>query len=96
MDRSVTTRAANADSENNEKQGNSTNITAQRERVLNRLQSSPLSTLQARQELGILHQEGCVIELREQGYNIITHWTEDSIGNAKHRVACYVLLGGAQ
>ena len=58
----------------------STNFESQRERLLAWLMTSTLTTLQARQEL------------REAGHNIVTHWTEESTGKAKHRVARYALL----
>lgn len=79
----------------NEKQF-STDTSQQRARLLSRLQSSSITTLQARQELDILHPAARVKELREQGHNITTHWTTDTTGKAKHRVGCYVLLVGEQ
>ncbi len=55
--------------------------------------SGPLTTLAARQGLGICHPAARVMELRKLGRNIITHWRidHDSAGVA-HRVAEYVLL----
>lgn len=52
-----------------------------------------LTTLQARDELGIMSPASRVLELREQGHRIITHWTtsEDRTGT-KHREAKYVLF----
>ena len=77
----------------------STDSRAQRERLLERLQLSPLSTLQARQArqaLDIMHPAARVKELREQGYNIVTHWTVGATGKGKHRIAYYVLLAGSK
>lgn len=70
----------------------STNFESQRERLLTWLTTSTLTTLQARQELDILHPAARIQELREAGHKIVTHWTEESTGKAKHRVACYALL----
>ncbi|MEX1201268.1 MAG: helix-turn-helix domain-containing protein [Methylophaga sp.] len=52
-----------------------------------------ITTLQARDELGIMSPASRVLELREQGHCIITHWTtsEDKTGT-KHREAKYVLF----
>jgi len=66
----------------------------QRLAILKYLQEhGSLTTLQARDELGIMSPASRVLELREQGYNIITHWTtsEDRTGT-KHREAKYVLF----
>lgn len=70
----------------------STNFESQRERLLAWLMTSTLTTLQARQELDILHPAARIQELREAGHKIVTHWTEENTGKAKHRIACYVLL----
>ncbi len=52
-----------------------------------------ITTLQARNELGIMHPAGRIKELREQGADIATYWRVelDAIGK-KHRQAVYVLL----
>lgn len=52
-----------------------------------------LTTLQARDELGIMSPASRVKELRELGYKIITFWTtsEDRTGT-RHREAKYVLI----
>jgi len=66
----------------------------QRLAILNYLQEhGSLTTLQARDELGIMSPASRVLELREQGYRIITYWTtsEDRTGT-KHREAKYVLF----
>ncbi|PPK77297.1 helix-turn-helix protein [Methylobacter tundripaludum] len=70
----------------------STDTNHQRAAILAWLLNSPLTTLQARQELDVMHPAARILELREAGHNIVTHWTTDSTGKAKHRVACYALL----
>jgi len=69
-----------------------TDTNSQRLAILAWLLIRPLSTLQAREELGIMHPGGRVMELRRQGYNILTHWVVGYTGAVKHRVAQYVLL----
>lgn len=65
---------------------------AQRQRILAWLQSAPLTTLQARQHLDILHPAARVMELRRLGYDIETIWVEDLSQAGKfHRVARYIL-----
>jgi hypothetical protein len=64
----------------------------QRALLLAWLQTATITTLQARQELDIFHPAARIQELRDQGHNIITHWTTADTGKAKHRVACYALL----
>jgi hypothetical protein len=70
----------------------STDTANQRKRILDRLQSSPLTTLQARKELDIMHPAARVQELKQRGHNIVTHWTTEFTGKARHRVASYVLF----
>lgn len=72
----------------------STDAETQRQRLLTRLRAAPLTTTQARTELDIMHPAARVQELRERGYKIVTHWQKVDTGKAKHRTACYVLLGG--
>ena len=69
------------------------NAHSQREQILNWLRREPLTTLQARKELDIMHPAARVQELRKQ-HNIITHWTTDDSGKRQRRIACYVLLIG--
>lgn len=73
----------------------STDTANQRKRILDWLQSSPLTTLQARKELDIMHPAARVQELKQRGHNIVTHWTNEFTGKARHRVACYVLFADA-
>jgi hypothetical protein len=75
---------------------NQINQESQRSEILYWLRNNPsLNTLQARKKLGIMHPSGRVLELRQQGHNIITHWSTayDAL-KQPHRVAQYVLLSG--
>jgi hypothetical protein len=73
----------------------STDSSSQRLRILSWLSTAPLTTLQARTELDIMHPAARVKELKERGYNIVTHWTTVWTDKAKHRIASYVLLSAA-
>jgi len=65
---------------------------AQRARILAHLQQQPLTTLQARADLDVMHPAARVMELRGQGHEIITHRTyEFSEVGERHCVAQYVL-----
>jgi hypothetical protein len=69
----------------------------QRARILRHLETGQLlTTLQARQDLNIMHPAARVQELRESGYPIATNWRTDSDSAGHlHRVAEYVLgFGG--
>jgi len=72
----------------------STNVQSQRKRILNWLTTKPLTTIQARTELDIMHPASRVQELKAQGHNIFTHWETVDTGKGRHRVASYVLLAG--
>jgi len=74
------------------KKNYSINAESQRNRILAHLQSSPLTTLQARHELDIMNPSQRVFELKALGHNIKAHWETVDTGKAKHRVASYVLL----
>lgn len=64
----------------------------QRAAVLTRLRGGPLTTLQARSELGVLHVAGRVFELRRAGYAIDTIRTHgDDAQGRRHPIALYVL-----
>lgn len=66
---------------------------AQRQRLLSALQIAPLSTIQARRDLDVMHPGGRILELREQGHEIHTFWIfEPTACGRLHRVAKYVLL----
>jgi len=65
---------------------------SQRLRMLARLRQGPLTTLEARRELDVLHPAQRVLELRERGHRIITHWTvAETAPGRPHRVGQYVL-----
>ena len=54
-----------------------------------------LTTLYARERLGIMSPAARVLELRKNGHKIITHWTtSEDMAGTKHREAKYVLLAG--
>jgi hypothetical protein len=74
------------------KKNYSINAESQRNRLLARLQISPVTTLQAREELDIMNPSQRVFELKALGNNIKTHWETVDTGKAKHRMASYVLL----
>lgn len=68
----------------------------QRQAVLSYLQQGHrLTTLTAREELGIMHPAARVMELRKAGYSIVTNIrTGPDITGTKHSVAEYVLMNG--
>lgn len=60
-------------------------------------QGNRLTTLTAREELGIMHPAARVMELRKAGYKIVTHIrTGPDITGTKHSVAEYVLVSGSE
>lgn len=69
----------------------------QRRRLLAALQSGPVSTLEARERLNVMHPAGRVMELRELGCKIVTTWTrEPDAWGRLHRVGRYVLMQHAR
>lgn len=65
---------------------------AQRGRLLSALQLGPVTTLDARRKLDILHPAMRVLELRRRGHRIATIWTlQETDARVRHRVARYVL-----
>jgi hypothetical protein len=67
----------------------------QRALILNALRTGPLSTLEARERLGVLHAPGRVLELRKGGYRIETQTsTRLDADGRPHRCGVYVLHGG--
>lgn len=74
----------------------SSSLTAQRARLLKRLEEAPVTTIQARHQLDILAPAPRVYELRHNyGYNIVTYWqTQQTPEGHSHRVASYVLFPG--
>ena len=70
---------------------------AQRQRLIQALMRRPVTTLEARRELDVLHPAARVMELRRQGVPVETHWViQDNISGRPHRVALYVLMPGQQ
>lgn len=54
-----------------------------------------ITTIQARNKLGIMHPAGRVQELRESGCDIVTYWQWDADAAGKeHKQALYILLTG--
>lgn len=65
---------------------------AQRARILDALRVGPVTTLDARHRLDVLHPAARVMELRKFGQSIDTIWTTAENGEGRpHRVAKYVL-----
>lgn len=69
-------------------------VANQRAAILHHVRNvGPLSTLHAREILGVMHPAARVMELRMRGEPIATHWrTETDVTGTKHRVAEYVYL----
>lgn len=65
--------------------------------MLEALRISPVTTLEARERLDVIHPAARVLELRERGHRITTTWVRasDAWGRA-HRVARYVLQGSGR
>lgn len=72
--------------------------TSQSLRILKHFDVCPrLSTIQARNEYGILHPGGRVMELRRKGYRIDTHWVNEPDSNGvNHRIGLYIYKGKSQ
>jgi hypothetical protein len=61
--------------------------------ILAALRVGPLTTVRGREQLGVLHVGGRIMELRRQGHRIETQTrTELDFLRRPHRVASYVLL----
>jgi len=69
----------------------------QRRRLLAALEAGPVSTLEARERLNVMHPGGRVLELRALGYRIVTAWSfEPDAWGRPHRVGRYVLMQHAR
>lgn len=70
-------------------------LQSQRKRILEHFEKCPkLSTIQARNEYGVLHPGGRIMELRKKGYDIQTHWIYEPDSNGiNHRIGLYVYKG---
>lgn len=67
---------------------------AQRARLLDALRLTPITTIEARRNLDILHPAMRVLELRAIGYGINTVWVyQESDAGVRHRIARYALQG---
>ena len=80
----------------NKKPFNDNSITSQHSKLLIHFKKfRRLTTLQAREELGIMHPSGRTRELIALGHNIVTlRWlVEPDATGLPHRVALYVYLG---
>lgn len=73
---------------------NHTSSKAQRARMLERLQASSVTTIEARRELNILMPGARIKELREAGHLILTYRIEadDDSGRKHYGIARYVLI----
>jgi len=73
-------------------------VESQRAVILNFLmKGKALSTLHARNEMGIMHVGMRICELRKSGYNIETHWiNEVDVARRIHRVGLYMLRPSKQ
>lgn len=68
----------------------------QRERLLDALTKTPITTLKAREDLDVFHPAARIYELRKRGFNIQTHRrTVDTARGTHSKVAEYVLFNGA-
>jgi hypothetical protein len=68
---------------------------AQRARLLDVLRCGPISTIDARRNLDVMHPAMRVRELRVAGHPIETVWIEQATDAGRlHRVALYVLTAG--
>ncbi len=76
------------------RQTHDNSASAQRNRLLEALSRRPISTIEARRDLDILHPAGRVKELRHnEGHQILTAWSYEPTDCGKlHRVARYVLV----
>ncbi|HAU0282336.1 TPA: hypothetical protein JBF45_15455 [Legionella pneumophila] len=70
-------------------------LQSQRKRILEHFKKCPrLSTIQARNEYGVLHPGGRIMELRKKGYDIQTHWIYEPDSNGiSHRIGLYIYNG---
>ncbi len=59
-------------------------------RLLEALARFPITTFEAMRFLDVYHCPARVLQLRQAGHKIITHWqTVETEGGAKHRVGLY-------
>lgn len=67
--------------------------TAQAQRMIQALKSGPVSSIEAAQQLDIVHPPSTIRHLRRLGWGILTEWCYQSAGPGRrpHRVGLYVL-----
>lgn len=69
---------------------------AQRARLLDWLRRRPITTIEARRALDILMPAARVFELRERGFEILTHRVrQETLSGRLHSVALYSLATGS-
>jgi len=70
------------------------NAQCQKKRLLDYLKnnSAGMTTLECVKELDVLRPGARICELRQDGHNIITHWTIAHTPLGRHKIARYVLL----
>ncbi len=73
---------------------NDNSTASQRSRILRHLQGiGPITTLQARHLLDIMHPAQRCLELKKAGHRIVCIWTNDVTPEGySHRVGKYILL----
>jgi hypothetical protein len=69
-------------------------VSSQRRAILDYLRKEGhLTTLYGRETLGIMSPAARVLELRKDGFPIVTHWTtSQDMAGKRHREAMYVLM----
>lgn len=74
----------------------SNSVAAQRQRLLQALMHSAVSTIQARRDLDIMMPGARIFELRhKEGHDIRTVWvTEETEAGNPHKIARYILQSG--
>lgn len=64
-------------------------------RLLEALRRFTLTTFEAMRYLDVYHVPARILNLRQRGYQIVTHWQEvQTEAGELHRVGLYVLQGG--
>ena len=65
--------------------------------MIEALRDGPVSSIQAANDLDIVHPPSTVRRLRKDGHEIVTNWTYQATesGRPPHRVAEYVLMSEA-
>jgi len=72
-----------------------TEASSQCARLLMALQQFPVTSFEAMRFLDVYHVPARVLQLRQAGHDIVTHWrTVETEAGAAHRVGLYVLHRG--